>query len=74
MIDVNVIPHLVLTKLLLEQMRNRKQRSGILFVSSISVVSPIAGHSTYGGAKSYMDYLSRAIAHENRDKVDVLSY
>lgn len=73
MIDVDVIPNLILTKLLIEKLRSRNQRSGIVFISSVQVVSPVAGHSTYGGAKAYVDYLSKALAHENRDKIEVIS-
>jgi short-subunit dehydrogenase len=53
---------------------NGNIRSGIIFTASTLVVIPNAGHGTYGGTKAFVDYLSRSIAHENRDKIDVFSY
>lgn len=34
----------------------------------------MGGTATYGAAKTYQDYLARALAFENKDKMDVLSY
>jgi short-subunit dehydrogenase len=74
MIDVNVIPYAFITKLLYDKLLNRKERSGIIFMSSSMVVSPQSGHSLYCASKVFSQFLSRALSHEAREKIDVLSY
>eukprot|EP00347_Sterkiella_histriomuscorum_P006094 403354090 len=74
--DVNLMPATILTKLLMNQMLNRKNglRSAILFNTSVQAVTQMAGTATYGATKVFLDYLSKALSHENRHKMDVLSF
>ncbi len=74
MIDVGIMPATMITKLLTEKMLKRSKRTAIMFVSSVQAQVPIAGTATYGASKVYMDFLAKALAHENRKHMDVLSY
>ncbi len=74
MIDVNVIPCVILPKLLLPQMLKRVNRSGMIWVSSINAVGPTAGHVTYCGTKIFEASLGQSLNHELRDKIDCLSH
>ena len=68
MINVGIMPATILTKLLMDKMINRGEgkRSGVIFVTDVLVNAPLAGTATYGACKIYMDFLSKALAHENR--------
>lgn len=74
MIDVGIMPATMLTKLLTEKMLTRGKRTAVLFVSSVQAQAAIGGTATYGASKVYLDYLAKALAHENRKNMDVLSF
>ena len=74
MIDVGIMPATLITKLLCNQMLNRNGRSAVMFVTSVQAQAPLAGTATYGASKVFMDFLSKALSHENRDKMDVMSF
>ena len=76
MIDVNVIPVAVLTRQLMTQMLNRKngKKSAVIFVASCQVITLFAGHTVYGPTKRYMDTLAKAVYHENKGRMDAMSY
>ncbi len=74
MIDVGIMPATMITKLLTDKMLVRSKRTATVFVTSVQAQAPIAGTATYGASKVYMDFLSKALAHEHRENMDVLSY
>ncbi|TNV77015.1 hypothetical protein FGO68_gene12886 [Halteria grandinella] len=74
MIDVGIMPATMITKLLTDKMLARGKRTGTMFVSSVQAQAPIAGTATYGASKVYMDFLAKALAHEHRAQMDVMSY
>ena len=74
MLDINVMPCTILTKLLMEKLLQRDKRSAIVFCSSLISLNFFPGYATYGASKSYMDFLAVALAHENKDKMDVMSF
>lgn len=55
-------------------MRSRKYKSGIINLSSVTTVIPMAGFAMYAGTKSFNDYFSKAIGEEYKGIIDVLSY
>lgn len=74
MIDVGIMPATLITKVLTAKLLKRVKRTAVIFVSSVQAQAPLAGTGTYGASKVYLDYLSKALAHENRQNMDVLSY
>jgi len=68
MINVGIMPATILTKLLMDKMTQRGEgkKSGVIFVTDALVNAPLAGTATYGACKVYTDFLSKALAHENR--------
>lgn len=76
MIDVNLLPGVLMTKGLMDQMLNRKNgmRSASIFVTSCQVLTPMSGHVVYSSTKKFSDHMSKFLAHENRDKMDVMCY
>lgn len=74
MIDVGIMPATMITKLLTEKMLSRGKRTATMFVTSVQAQAPIAGTGTYGASKVYMDYLAKALAHEHRQHMDVMSF
>lgn len=74
MIDVNVVPCVLLPKLLLPLMKKRPQRSANIWVSSVNTVHPSSGHATYCGTKVFEDFIARSLSHELRDKIDCMCH
>ena len=74
MIDVNVVPCVLLPKLLLPTMKKRTLRSANIWVSSVNAVHPTAGHATYCGTKVFEDFMARSLSHELRDKIDCMCH
>ena len=70
---VNILPMAVLTRLFTPGMLSRPTRSGIINVSSSSVLVPFAGCSHYAATKNFNDVFSRALSREINHKVDVLT-
>ena len=54
-------------------MLKRNQRSAIVNLSSYSATNPLPFISLYSGTKGFNDALSRALAEEYSEKIDVLS-
>ena len=74
MIDVGIIPGTLLTKLLMDKMLKRPKRTGVMFVTSAQVCSPLGGTATYGASKVFLDFMAKALSHENRHNMDVMSF
>ncbi len=66
MIDVGIMPAVMITKLLTEKMLGRGKRTATVFVTSVQAQAPIAGTATYGACKVFMDFMAKALAHEQR--------
>ncbi|CAG0882613.1 unnamed protein product [Cyprideis torosa] len=60
MLDLNVIPGTLLTRLILPGMLLRR-RGAIVNVSSASAFGPLPYMTVYAASKAYMDYFSRAL-------------
>jgi short-subunit dehydrogenase len=58
----------------MEKMLQRDKRSAIVFVSNLTASNFFPGYATYGASKSYVDFLAVALAHENKDKMDIMSF
>ncbi len=72
--EVNVVPYAMITRLLLPSLRERKPRSGIIFLNSFlgaDVLAPIS--SVYGATKAFGDAHSQSLSLDNEDKIDILS-
>ncbi|EAR88258.2 oxidoreductase, short chain dehydrogenase/reductase family protein (macronuclear) [Tetrahymena thermophila SB210] len=72
-ISMNVGAQALLTRGLISQLLNRKQKSAIINLSSMSSYLIFAGFAMYGGTKSFNDYFSRSLSEEYKGKLDVLS-
>ena len=72
MIFINCLPAVLLTRALLPKMKERRQRSGIINVSSAAATGPLAYYSAYTGTKAFVDLFTRSIADEYR-QFDILS-
>lgn len=74
MIDVGIMPATIMSKMLMDKMIKRGKRTAMMFYTSVQCYSPLAGTATYGASKAYVDFLSKALSHENRKWMDVMSY
>ena len=45
-----------------------------MFTTSVQVAALVAGSATYGASKIFVDYLSKALSHENRERMDCLTF
>jgi 17beta-estradiol 17-dehydrogenase / very-long-chain 3-oxoacyl-CoA reductase len=73
-IDLNVTPQSVLTRLFAERMMKRQQRSAVIDISSISCFRPFPYSNIYSASKIFGNYLTKALAYEYRDdRIDFLS-
>lgn len=75
-INVNIYPQTFLTKMFMDKMNKRKNRSAIISLSSMAAEEPYSGNSIYSATKSYNDYLSRALFGEydyENGNIDFLS-
>ncbi len=71
---VNALHPIYLSKVLLKQLLSRKQRSGIIVVSSGLGSMPVPGILTYSCAKAFSSYLAEGLNYELKDKIDVISF
>ena len=70
---INVVPQVVLTRMLIDKFLERKNRSAIINMSSSSSVYPLPNFVLYSATKVLNDYFSRGISYELQNKVDILS-
>ena len=72
---INCLPATLLTRKVIPYFlkRDKKLKSGIIFMSSILAGSPMKNHTLYNATKRYVDYLSRSLSEEFRGKLDILS-
>jgi len=54
-------------------MKNRKNRSAIINISSVAAISCPGYAAIYSATKGYMTALSKALSAELNDKIDVLT-
>ncbi|KAL4476519.1 hypothetical protein ABPG74_010252 [Tetrahymena malaccensis] len=73
LISMNVAAQALLTRGLISQLLNRKQKSAIINLSSISCEFTVAGFAMYGASKSFNNYFSRSLSEEYKGKLDILS-
>jgi 17beta-estradiol 17-dehydrogenase / very-long-chain 3-oxoacyl-CoA reductase len=60
-ININIVSQTILTKLLMEKMNKRKNKSAIISMSSFAGEIPFPGNSIYSATKAYNDFLSRGL-------------
>jgi 17beta-estradiol 17-dehydrogenase / very-long-chain 3-oxoacyl-CoA reductase len=73
-IDLNITPQCLLTRILIDTMVGREYRSAIIDLSSVSAFSPIPYSNIYSASKVFSNYLTRALAYEQRgDRIDFVS-
>ena len=46
----------------------------MIFVTGMHAQVPIAGLSTYSATKAYLDFLAKALAYEQRNAMDVMTF
>lgn len=73
MISMNIASQVLLTRHLITQIKNRKQKGAIISLSSVTSIKPLGGFAIYGAAKSFNDYFSQAIGEEYKGQIDLLS-
>ena len=61
MIVVNTLPMVILTKAVLQKIKNRKHRSGIINLSSLSGVEPLPFFTIYSPTKRFAHIFSRSL-------------
>jgi 17beta-estradiol 17-dehydrogenase / very-long-chain 3-oxoacyl-CoA reductase len=70
---INCLPVVMLSRLFLKPMMQRKQRSGVINLSSGAATGYYAGSSHYSATKKLADYISQSVGYECRELVDVLT-
>jgi short-subunit dehydrogenase len=73
MVSVNSLQPIYLIKVLLNQIKERKGRSAIITTSSIASMRPSPAQAVYSATKAFATYLSVALGHELKDKIDFLA-
>ena len=74
LINVNVVPQTILTKLFSVYLSGRKKRSAVIDISSFTSIMPLPIFSIYAATKSFSYYLSRALAEEYKNyNIDFLA-
>ncbi|KAL4476518.1 hypothetical protein ABPG74_010251 [Tetrahymena malaccensis] len=73
LISMNCGAQTLLTRGLIQQLLQRKQKSAIINLSSLSCNSPMVGYAMYGASKSFNDYFSRSLSEEYKGRLDILS-
>lgn len=67
MINVNIVPQTILTKLFSEKLMKRNKRSAVIDLSSVTAEMPLSYRSMYAATKSFNYYLSRALGEEYKN-------
>jgi 17beta-estradiol 17-dehydrogenase / very-long-chain 3-oxoacyl-CoA reductase len=65
---VNIFPQTLLTKIFTPYLQQRKNRSGVIDLSSFVTLFPIPGYAIYSATKSYNRFLSKALWAEFEDR------
>ncbi|CAD8051936.1 unnamed protein product [Paramecium sonneborni] len=73
MLTINIFPVVFLTKKILPIMKQRKNRSAIINLSSIAGRLPLPFHQTYSATKAFDDHFSQSLALEV-EGIDILSH
>jgi 17beta-estradiol 17-dehydrogenase / very-long-chain 3-oxoacyl-CoA reductase len=77
-IDSNLNLHCLavawMMKIFISRFKKREKRSAIINVSSIVALRPYPVLSLYSSTKAFNYYLTAGLAHELKEKIDVLSY
>ena len=68
----NILPNAVLINQFLAKFEKRTKKSAIINIGSMFGEIPIPFNSTYSGSKAFLNYLSKGLAYETNDNVDVL--
>lgn len=63
-INVNCVPMVILSNLIVQRMLQRESRSAIINLSSIAGIYPCPYVSTYSATKAFGDFFSKAIGME----------
>jgi 17beta-estradiol 17-dehydrogenase / very-long-chain 3-oxoacyl-CoA reductase len=70
----NTMPQTILTKIFSKPLSQRKMRSAIIDMSSLSSICPFRKYSVYGATKKFNLYLTRALAEEYQNlNIDFLA-
>jgi 17beta-estradiol 17-dehydrogenase / very-long-chain 3-oxoacyl-CoA reductase len=67
MINVNILPQTILTKVFSEKLMKRNKRSAIIDLSSVTAEMPLSYRAMYAATKSFNYYLSRALGEEYKN-------
>eukprot|EP00727_Mastigamoeba_balamuthi_P002726 m51a1_g12450 putative estradiol 17-beta- (177) ;mRNA; r:3774-4651 len=70
-IDVNVTATTMMTRVLVPIMRQRKQRSLIISLTSFVSLVPVPMLQVYSASKRYVEHLMAALALEYKGKIDI---
>ena len=73
-VTINALHPCYLTKVLLKQLLDRKQRGAIVITSSGLAAFPAAGSLAYSASKAFASYFGQGLNYEIKDKIDVLSF
>jgi hypothetical protein len=71
---INCMPTTLLTHRIIPHMLKRNQKSAIINLSSQAAEMTIKRQALFCGTKRYIDYFSRSLAEEFRNKIDILSF
>ena len=71
--NITLLPVVMLTRLYINDLLKRPQKSAIINLSGIASRIIIPRFSIYSSGKAFVDYLSENMAMEYKDKIDVLS-
>ena len=71
---VNQMSCVMMTKLLVEHFKTRKHRSLIVNVSADIGVVAVATATLLGSTKRFVDFFSRSLSEEYKDRIDIISH
>ena len=72
-LNLNVLPQTLITKIFIERLAKREKRSAIVNISSASATKPFTYFALYSSTKIYNDYFARALNEEYKNKIDCMS-
>lgn len=73
-LTVNLVPMVMLSKLLIPDMLKRSHRSLIINISSLTMFVGCERLAVYGGTKRFIDFFSRSLSLMAPNKVEVISH
>lgn len=74
MMIVNEMPVVMMTRMFIEGLQKRNERSLVVNISSEGIKSPIPSIAAYCGTKAFVDYFTQSIASQYKHKVDFISF